>query len=454
MGLDLRNFDTEIESSEITILVPTTHILIILANILNWNNLCNIVIEDLKNSTSILKWWIGRKLIIRIHLAVYILQLLLKQTDRGIEEAIKWNAVFKVFCGFTIMEKWHCPDHTKIEEFRNRLSPETQRKINNYVLEIAKQHGFANPKIMDVDSTVQEANMTYPTDATLLTKLGGMAKKISVFFKRIIPDVDIKKIKKISKEYFFMKKNVVIEKKKEVFKKLYNTVKEEVEPLINAIQSLEFGKDIPWYIKRTINQIKDHASKYLEDVEHFIKTQTIKSGKILSFHLKDVACIIKGKVGKAMEFGRVFQLGRIGGNYVIALKSETVRMEDKKSIVPMIEEHENIFGIGVLESVGADKGYYSADNVKILISRVKEVGIQTPANIKNPIISISQEVKDRRAGIEPLIGHIKRFGLGKSNAKSDESTLASGYRSILAFNLHQIMRHTSQKLKNTKISRI
>ena len=47
----------------------------------------------------------------------------------------------------------------------------------------------------------------------------------------------------------------------------------------------------------------------------------------------------------------------------------------------------------------------------------------------------------RRAGIEPLIQHAKSFGLGRSRMKSDATTLASGYRAVMGFNLHQLMRY-------------
>ena len=64
-----------------------------------------------------------------IHLAVFILQSLLKATDREMEARIKDTPVLQVFCGKSILSFWKCPDHTKIEEFRNRLSPETQQKV-------------------------------------------------------------------------------------------------------------------------------------------------------------------------------------------------------------------------------------------------------------------------------------------------------------------------------------
>ena len=49
---------------------------------------------------------------------------------------------------------------------------------------------------------------------------------------------------------------------------------------------------------------------------------------------------------------------------------------------------------------------------------------------------------NRRAGIEPLIGHAKHGGqLGKSRMKHDDTTLAAGYGAIGGFNLRQLLRH-------------
>lgn len=54
---------------------------------------------------------------------------------------------------------------------------------------------------------------------------------------------------------------------------------------------------------------------------------------------------------------------------------------------------------------------------------------------------VTGPLKRRRVGIEPLIQHAKSFGLGKSRMKSDATTLASGYRAVTGFNLHQLIRH-------------
>ena len=208
---------------------------------------------------------------------------------------------------------------------------------------------------------------------------------------------------------------------------------------------------MPLNIRRYADQILTDGKSYLLDVASFIRTDTIRPGKILSFFAKEVACIVKGKLGKPFEFGRVFQLGRIGGNFLIPLSCTCVRMEDKKSVKPFIAEHARLFGQHTLSSMATDKGYYSKKNCKIAFqSGISEVGIQCPKNSKlkgQQDLSLAKALKDRRAGIEALIGHAKNFGLRKSRMKSDTTTLASGYRSILGFNLRQIERHILGEFK-------
>ena len=156
MSLDYSGLGKKLETKAITIEVLAGHPLIQLANALDWEELKDVVEEDLKAN---IFWWRGRPLKVRIHLGMFLLQSLQGMTDRQVEEAVRSNAVYQVFCGKTVVESWHCPDHTKVEEFRNRLQPETQRQLVNQVLKLAVASGFAKPSPMDVDSTVQEAHI-------------------------------------------------------------------------------------------------------------------------------------------------------------------------------------------------------------------------------------------------------------------------------------------------------
>ena len=246
--------------------------------------------------------------------------------------------------------------------------------------------------------------------------------------------------------------------------------KQQMRPVVdicNSIDSARIGR-LPWNIRRAYDQIKDQAWRYLLDVGHFTRTHMIKAGKILSLHSSAVACIKKGKVGKDKEFGRVFQLARIKGNFLFVLESTSLRMNDKHSFVSMLDEHQNLFGESELTSVSADKGYWSAKNLKAAAKRrVKDIGWQAPSNIKNkkllPTKEIQEKLRDRRAGIEPLIGHAKLaeghpeatfvaewnspiVHQARSSLCSSGLPLAS-YGSILGFNLRQLIRHQGGKMQ-------
>src|SRR3990167_1264847 len=179
MAIDQSGLNNRITSGSVLIEIKDNHPLIRLSNSLNWNELAEIVLPDLKKTTKKGKWWLGRSLRLRIHLGAFLLQQLHNLKDRQAEYSIKDNAAYKLFCGFGSVKKWHAPDHTKIEEFRSRLSVETQKTLANEITRQAALLGFADPAHIDIDSTVQEANMHYPTDSSLLCKLGYMAKRVA-----------------------------------------------------------------------------------------------------------------------------------------------------------------------------------------------------------------------------------------------------------------------------------
>jgi hypothetical protein len=430
----------------IPIFISETNVFFKMANSIDWELVQQIVQPDLEKTEKRF-WWFGRKINMRIHLGVMLLQVLLKLSDRKLEELVNQTPQYQVFCGNGAVPGWKkSPDHTKIEKFRNRLSVETHKRIGDYVLLLAVEYGFADPSILDVDSTVQEANMAYPSDATLMKKMALKCAKALDFMKnagkKYLPkdiSIDTKEIIKQSQKYFFAAKNMAIEKKREIFSKYHSCVKSELKDFIKFAEELspEEIRKLPWNYQESVNQIKKDGRRYLLDVAHFVRNQTIKPGKILSFKMREVACIKKGKIG------RVFQLGRIGGNFLVAYTSTSIKMDDKESLPAVLTEHQEIFGKEVLKSVTTDKGYYSQKNINFVKENIGSAdGLQRPVTIKDQVVGPQkEELYNRRSGVEPVIGHAKQFGLGKSKMKSDKATLASGYRSVAGFNLHQIKRN-------------
>jgi transposase, IS5 family len=462
MSIDDSGLNGNISGCDMVITVKNNHPLIQLAQALNWEDLAEIIVPDLQSTTKKGCWWMGRPLRLRIHLGTYILQQLFNKTDRQIEYDIKDNAVYQLFCGRTVVKKWHCPDHTKVEEFRSRLTPETQKKLSNEVAKQAVSLGFADPTHIDIDSTVQEANMAYPSDIHLLTQLGIKAKKVWGYMQKKFSTftfeplkIDLKNIKQHARTaYFSRSKNP--EEKNNNLSDLWSCVFGQVMDVVKRIEILDDYdfKHMPWNIKRLAHQLKSHAHDYFVDVTKFLLRGVIEPTKRLSFHLKEVACLSKNKPGKKYQFGRVFQLARIKGNFLFAGKCDIPNQSDKHSIKMMLDTHSNTFENKVINSATTDKGYYSEKNEMIMEEHgINEIGIQRPGNIKRKKLhempqERENELINRRAGIEPLIGHVKQRGqLGRSRMKSDQTIESSGFASILGFNLRQMIRYKMGKIR-------
>ena len=183
-------------------------------------------------------------------------------------------------------------------------------------------------------------------------------------------------------------------------------------------------------------------------VASFLCRGVVVPDKALSLHAKAVRCFNTGQAAKGLQVGRAFPLGRLGGNCLLVGACTSIRMEDQASVRPLIEAHQGLFGVGVLTSSGMDKGYDSGANRTYLHARdgLKACCLQQPgldtSTLSESDAATSTRLVERRAGIEPLIGHAKQGGqLGQSRMKTDETTLAAGYGAIGGFNLRQLIRH-------------
>jgi len=279
---------------------------------LNWEELGDMILPDLKKSTSRRQWWLGRKLKLRSHLGVFLLQQLLNETDRGMEQQLRDNVIYAVFCGKTLVQNWKVPDHTKIEEFRSRLSPETQCALSNAIVKLASQKGFANP----ADSTVQTPDMQFPATVNLLVKaafVGRRVQKILMKFKLPpIPEIDMKKIKGIAKQHYFEKSKAIkqkVEARKQALAKLWGVVSEAIQPVIRFARTLDepfILESLPKRDKKLLRNFIQKAPALISELFERCYGHIPQSSKVFSFHRNQVDCFNKNKHHKGLEFGRQF----------------------------------------------------------------------------------------------------------------------------------------------------
>jgi IS5 family transposase len=132
--------------------------------------------------------------------------------------------------------------------------------------------------------------------------------------------------------------------------------------------------------------------------------------KIYALHAPEVECIGKGKARTRFEFGCKVSLATTnrpapGGQFVLGARSLPGNPFDGHTLAAQIAQTERITGV-TIERAYVDRGYrgHDADKARVFVSGQRR-GV-TP--------TIRREIR-RRAGIEPVIGHMKADGhLGRN----------------------------------------
>jgi hypothetical protein len=448
MSIDISTLNYPIKDNLKTIIdVPCDHFLLILSETIPWDEYAQIAIDDLYKD----KKRSGKKLNFRLHLGAFVLQTIFRWTDRELEENLKYYSPARIFCGIKNGQTSY--DHSAYVKFRNRLSDETASKFNISLLKVANRRGFTGTEFIDVDSTVQEANIEYPADIRMMQSLirkgakllTGLSEAGSKKSRELLKTFDLKKIGKNFKSYFFAKKSTKgFDLKVKIFSKAYEVTSKMITG-IEDIKSVIKNYILPWNYRRDFDQLTGVAPQLLKQINYFIKNNEVAPGKILSLHADEVKCICKGKAGKPYEFGRKFFIGRLPGNYAFTFTDDNFALEDSESLERVFNEYEEIFNT-VPDSISADQAFWSRPNLEVCKSKnIKEIGI-APRGHKNWKVEENkiEEITTRRSKVEPIIGHLKQRGMGKSKMKSDAMTKLDGQRSALSLNLSRIARDLSE----------
>ena len=238
-----------------------------------------------------------------------------------------------------------------------------------------------------VDTTVQEKNITFPTDSKLHRKI-------------------IKKCSAIAE-----KENIEVRQSyTRVLKKLGIDQRFRNHPK-NKGRARKADKKIKTIAGRLVRELERRLSPgsgYNNDLELFKKVLLQKrsdSKKKYSLHEPDVSCISKGKEHKRYEFGNKISviLTQTTGVITGAL-SFTGNPYDGHTLPAVLAQHEKLTGIRAKEAT-TDRGYRGK-------KEIDGTKINIPQKFNQKLLTVYQQKKlktqfKRRASVEPKIGHLK-----------------------------------------------
>lgn len=225
---------------------------------------------------------------IRLMVGLLLLKQLENLSDENVVIAWKRNPYFQYFCGFSDFQTALPCHSTDLVYFRNRIGKKGFEFIFKHSIEIHSNENLNESQVI-ADTTIQESNLTYPTDGKLAIKIINHLHKIVKVENIKLRRSYIKEIKqhRINLRFFRHPKKII--KAKASMKRLRTIAKTILRDI-----DRKFGDNLELHNK--------YATKFYLYIRVLLQEKNTKN-KIYSLHEIDAYAVNKGKDHKGYEYG-------------------------------------------------------------------------------------------------------------------------------------------------------
>src|SRR5712692_8989349 len=357
--------------------IAENHRLVVMTNEIDWTELLELV--ELYRQ-SILKNAAGRPPQLRALVGAMILKATRDATWRELEDLICYYAPARYVCGLTETE-WS-PDFTTLNDFAVLMGEEGIKLINQYAVKWAVEEKLADPSVAVADTTAQEAAIPYPNEMGLmvgfLTSVIAASKHAGEMFKRFASKVKekVQAAREKVRQYRLFAKDKSKAAKNKMVAQMATIIQAINEQLGQAVQAAN----------TTARRVKKHGivageklvrpqqtmDRLLPQIRYWLRTGFVAADKIISLQIPELYSIVRGKVGKSVEFGLSWGITRLRGGFLLArLAMNRRELVDAKFAIKAVEDHIALFGKPP-RAYAYDRAGHSEKNVK----RVKELGVR------------------------------------------------------------------------------
>ncbi len=348
-----------------------------------------------------------------------ILKHLRNISDESVVEQWSENAYFQYFCGMhEFVPSFPCAS-SELVHFRKRIGEKGMELILSESIRVNDDKSDDDHHATAfIDSTVQEKNVTYPTDAKLHKKIIGKVLKI-------VKELNLP----MRQSYTFVLKGIYRDQR-------FRNHPKNRRKAIKADKRLRtIAGRLVRELERNLGQNRQH-DELLSIFKKILLQRRNSSHKIYSIHEPEVQCISKGKEQKKYEFGNKVSIIRSATGVILGASS--FRNEyDGHTIQKSLEQVRRLTGKSIRRLAG-DRGYRGRkeiDGTQILIPnapRAKDTYYQRKKKHK---------LFCKRAGIEPTIGHLKAdYRLGRNFYKGLVGDAINVILAAAAYNFKRAMK--------------
>ncbi|VAW87381.1 Bll1957 protein [hydrothermal vent metagenome] len=382
-GKHLHTGQSELYRSRLDSLLDSGHELFIMSLEVDWDWIDQELSEHYSDT--------GRPSVpTRTMVGMMLLKHLYNESDESVLRRWVENPYWQYFTGEEFFQHKHPFDPTDFVYFRKRVGELGMEKV--LALSVKLHPGSEQERELLFDTTVQEKDITYPTDDKLAMRVIEYCWKYSVWEEISQRQSYVRVLKKQRLALH----NGSHPRRRKKAAKARRKIKTIAGRLVRELQ-------------RKMNQ--EQLSHYGETLEMFTQVLAQKrtdKDKRYSLHEPAVSCIAKGKAHKKFEFGSKVSIACTALSKVImGIKCFEGSPYDGHTLAPSLEQVDRVradLGGTRPKIATCDRGYRGPKEIEGTQVKIpsRGSGDQTAYQKRK-----ERERFRRRAGIEPIIGHLK-----------------------------------------------
>jgi IS5 family transposase len=366
---------------------------------------------------------------IRTIAGIVLLKRIFDESDESVLDRWVENPYWQYLCG----EVYFCHqlpfDRTELIKFRKRIGEEGSEQLLKMSGQLFPKKEVQEDEVL-VDITVQEKNITYPTDVKLQKKVIGKCRKIA------------------GKERIRLRQSYRRELKQLMIDQRFHSHPRRKKKARAAARRI---KVISGRVVRDVERKMDNGQrrKYAPELAIFnqvLAQEKNSKNKIYSIHQPHVKCIAKGKEAKKYEFGNkssIVKTRKCG--IIVGAMAFIGNLYDGDTLLPQLAQTERITGhkskVGIVDR--GYKGRKEVNGVQIIIPT------KLPGSANN---YQKQKIRKRfraRAGIEPIIGHLKQdHRMSRNYLLDQQGDLVNTLLAAAGFNLRKMLQRLKAEALN------
>jgi IS5 family transposase len=343
-------------------------------------------------------------------------------SDEGVVEGFIENPYWQYFCGCVYFQHRLPIDPTSLVKWRQRIGPQRMEKMLEATVKAAQDQGelkAVDIKRVNVDTTVQEKAIAFPTDAGLYQRARELLVKAAEERDIALRQTYARTGKKTFAQQGRYRHAGQMKRAGKATKRL--------KTMLGCVIR-DIGRKCPKPDLELIHLLA-LAMRVWTQERH-------DQGKLYSMHAPEVACIAKGKAHKPYEFGcKVSLVTTSRSNWIIGAQALSGNPYDGHTLEGALEQAERITGRKIAQAY-CDRGYRG-----VKLPEEKAWAIHLVGRWPKGLTRSQKRWMRRRSAIEPIISHAKHDNrLERNHLKGEAGDRINALLAACGFNLRKLLR--------------